>query len=108
MGFWELAVPAVSRVQQVALGHKLVGNGPSLMASDQVASALRSILYIVKNLHKNAIFKKKDDGEEKRMPAEFFPLKLIFSRCVFSVSIMTVLRRDSSPGQEGSRPVSYV
>jgi hypothetical protein len=23
------------------------------------------------------------------MPAEFFPLKLIFNRCVFSVSIMT-------------------
>lgn len=26
------------------------------------------------------------------MPAEFFPLKLIFNRCVFSASTMTVYR----------------
>lgn len=31
--------------------------------------------------------------EEKRMPAEFFPLMLIFNRCVFSVSIMTMYLR---------------
>lgn len=46
------------------------------------ATAPRSQLYIVKNLHKSAILKK-DYREEKRVPAEFFPPKLIFNRCVF-------------------------
>lgn len=40
------------------------------------------------------------------MPAEFFPLKLIFNRCAFSVPAMTVDWGYSSPGQEGGRPLT--
>ena len=70
------------------------------------ATAPRSQLYIVKNLHKSAILKK-DCREEKRVPAEFFPPKLIFNRCVFfSVSMMTVNRGTDSLGLEGRKLVT--
>lgn len=46
----------------------------------------------------------KDGREEKRVPAEFFPLKLIFNKCVFSVPTMTVFR-GQSPRSGGNSPV---
>lgn len=62
-----------------------------------------SQLYIVENLRKRAILK--DYREEKRVPAEFFPPKLIFNRCVFSVSTMTVNQATDSLGPEGRKLV---
>lgn len=73
-------------------------------ASAGQAMAPRSQLYIVKNLHKSAILK--DYREEKKMPAEFFPPKLIFNRCVFSVSVMTVNQGTDSLGPEAREPVT--
>lgn len=84
-GFRGLAAPRSLRYsRRWAAGGR---QGPNLTAASQVGRAPCSLLYIVKGLHKMCL--KKDDGEEKRMPAEFFPLTLIFHRCAFSVSIPT-------------------
>lgn len=89
LGFWDPAAPAVGPSGAAAFGHEVVGNGPSLMASDSL-NQLPVLYYIQYRTYISVQFKKKKkDGVEKRMPAEFFPLKLIFYRCVFSVSIMT-------------------